>query len=266
MYSDNIKQMVWSYSRLSTYAQCKYQFYLKYIVNDDSDYLSEGNYYAEVGSYVHGILEMIFNNKLSVEDAAQYFVDHYDENVLYSVKKSIMDKTFESCANYFADLSLEWLNNYEIVGVEKNIDINIEGYKFTGYIDLLLNDKQTGEYIVVDHKSSKYPFSKKTNKLLKAQEASYESYKKQMYLYCYAVKEIYGNYPKWIVWNHFKDQEIVKIPFNKNEFLESIKWFVDTIHKIEQDADYEETQDYFYCHNLCEFRHSCEYVRYTDEQ
>jgi len=263
-YAKQIQSMVWSYSRLTSFAQCKYQFYLKYIVNNEEQYMPEGNYYAEVGSYVHKILEKIFNNELSVDDASSYFVDHFDENVFYDTKKSTMDKTFESCANYFADLSLDWINKYEIVGVEQEIDIIINGYMFTGYIDLLVKDKDTDEYIIIDHKSAKYPLSKKTGKVLKASEQSFESYKRQMYLYCKFVNEHYGVYPRWIIWNHFKDGEIVKIPFDSNEYDEAIKWFTHIIHDIENENEYNETIDYFYCNNLCEFRNSCEYNQYKD--
>ena len=256
--------MVWSYSRISTYAQCKYQFYLKYIVNDTDEYMPEGNYYAEVGSYVHSILEKIFKGELSVDDAAQYFVDNYENNVFYSVKQSIMDKTFDMCADYFADLSLEWLNDFDIVGVEKEIETYIGEYKFTGFIDLLIRDKKTGDFIIIDHKSAKYPFSKKTQKLLKASENSFESYKKQMYLYSHAIKEMYGVYPKWIIWNHFKDHEVVRIPFNEKDYANSIDWFIETIREIKMDESYPENQEYFYCHNLCDFRHSCEYARFEE--
>ena len=263
-YADQIQSMVWSYSRLTSYAQCKYQFYLKYIVNDNEQYLSEGNYYAEVGSYVHSILEKIFNHELKVDDASAYFVDHFDENVFYMTKKKIMDKSFESCANYFADLTLDWIDHFEIIGVEQEIDIVIDGYRFTGYIDLLIRDKRNSDYIIIDHKSAKYPLSKKTGKVLKTSEQSFESYKKQMYLYSKYVYERYGVYPKWIVWNHFKDGEIVKIPFDSNEYDNAIKWFTRIIHDIENENEYNETIDYFYCNNLCEFRNSCEYNQYKE--
>lgn len=265
MYSEQIDSIVWSYSRLTSFAQCKYQFYLKYIVNDDEQYLSEGNYYAEVGSYVHEILEKIFKNELSIDEASTYFVDHFDDYVFYKTKKSIMDKTFEACANYFADLSLDWIKTYDVLGVEQNIDIEIGGYRFTGYIDLLLREKSSGDYIVVDHKSAKYPLSKKTGKVLKASEHSFESYKRQMYLYCYYVYEKYGAFPKWIVWNHFKENEIVKIPFDRKEYNDSIKWFTQTIHEIEFESEYKESFDFFYCNNLCEFRNTCEYNRFKDD-
>lgn len=259
MYTESIKNMIWSYSRLTCFAQCKYQFYLKYIVNDDEQYLSEGNFYAEVGTYVHSILEMIFSGNLELEEAAQYYVDHFDDNVFYKTKKKLMDTTFEACANYFSDLSLEWLNDYEVIGIEKQIHVTIDGYQFTGFIDLLLKEKATGDYILLDHKSAKYPLSKLTHKVLKAQEHSFDKYKKQMYLYCRAIKDEYGVFPKWIVWNHFKECEYVKIPFEESEYDKTIQWFVNTIHDIEAEDVYEPTQDFFYCNNLCDFRHSCEY-------
>ena len=37
----------WSYSRTTSFDHCKYEFYLDYVINDDDQYLSEGNFYAE---------------------------------------------------------------------------------------------------------------------------------------------------------------------------------------------------------------------------
>ena len=81
-----------------------------------------------------------------------------------------------------------------------------------------------------------------------------------MYLYCHAIHQLHGEFPKEICWNHFKDGgQIAKIPFIKEEYDESMKWFRETIQTIEQEKDYEPSEDYFYCFNLCNFRHSCEY-------
>lgn len=265
MYAKEVNEMVWSYSRLTSFEQCKYQFYLNYIVNDDSKYMPEGNFYAELGTFVHSILEKVFKNELSVDDAAQYFVDHFDDNVFYKVKQSIIDKSVENCADYFANLTLGWLKNYEIVGVEQKVGVDINKRPFIGYIDLLLRDKRTGDFTIVDHKSAKYPLSKKTGKVLKASEHSFQSYKKQMYLYCCAVHELYGVYPKWIVWNHFKDGEYVRIPFDENEYKEAVAWFDSMVRKIHDEEDFGETENFFYCHNLCAFRNSCEYASMSKE-
>lgn len=260
-YKDDIDKMRWSYSRLTSFEHCKYEFYLNYIVNDDEEYLSEGNFYAEVGSFVHEILAMIFEGKLTPDEASQYYVDNFDDNVFYKTKQSTMDKTFETCANYFADVDFGWLNDYEILGVEMENKFQIEGYDFIGYIDLLVRDKRDGKIVVIDNKSSEYPF-RLDGKVKAKSKQSFENYKKQMYLYSYAVMEKYGEFPKEITWNHFKDGgKFATIPFIKAEYDEAVKWFVDTIHNIEKEQNFEPNEDFFYCHNLCNFRHSCEYVK-----
>lgn len=258
-YKNEIDKMCWSYSRLTTFEHCKYEFYLNYIVNDDEKYLSEGNFYAEVGNFVHEILAEIFNGKLTPDEASQYYIDNFDNNVFYKTRQSVMDKSFESCADYFSSVDFSWLNDYEIFGVEREVKTKIEGYNFIGYIDLLLRDKRDGGIVILDNKSSKYPF--KNNGEIKSKlKQNFESYKKQLYLYSYAVKEEYDEFPKELKWNHFKDDgKISTIPFDTNEYEDTIKWFVKIISNIENEADYEPTQNYFYCNNLCNFRSSCEY-------
>ena len=156
----NDRKTRWSYSRATCFGHCKYEFYLDYIINDDNQYLSEGNFYAEVGSYVHEILAMVFKGELKVEDALQYYIDNYDNYVCYKVKKSTMEKSYETIADYFASLDIEWLKDYEILGVELEQRFTVDGYDFIGFIDLLLRDKRDGKIVVLDHKSSEYPFKK----------------------------------------------------------------------------------------------------------
>ena len=159
--------MRWSYSRLTSFERCQYEFYLNYIVNDNSKYLSEGNFYAEVGIFVHEILAKIFNGELTPDEASRYYMDNYANNVFYKTKKTSMKKTFELCAEYFATVDFCWLNDYEILGVEHKVEFEIDGYSFVGYIDLLLKDKRDGEIVIVDHKSSPYPLkSDGTGRLL----------------------------------------------------------------------------------------------------
>lgn len=271
-YKDDIDNMHWSYSRLTSFERCKYEFYLNYIVNNDEQYLSESNFYAEVGIFVHDILAKIFNKftknkkspKLSLDEAAQYYVDNFDDNVFYKVKKSTMDKTFELCADYFANMETDWLKDYEVLGVELEVEFKIEDYDFIGYIDLLLRDKRDDKIVVVDHKSSPYPL-KLNGEVKKNSLHSFEAYKKQMYLYSYAVKEKYGEFPKEIRWNHFKDNgKMVSIPFKKEEYDAAVKWLVDTIHNIENEDNFKPSLDYFYCKNLCNFRNCCEYCKDSD--
>ena len=261
--NNNERKTRWSYSRTTCFRHCKYEYYLGYVICDDDLYLSEGNYYAEVGSFVHEILAKIFSGELNQDDAAQYFVDNYDNNIFYKVKKSTMDKTFELIADYFANLDISWLDNYEIIGVELEVKFKVDDYEFIGFIDLLLRDKRDGKIVVIDHKSSEYPF-KQNGSIKKKSEHSFNLYKKQMYLYCHAVKQLYGEFPKEITWNHFKDGgKFATIPFIQSEYDETMDWFRKTLMTIDGENDFEPTPDFFYCHNLCNFRASCEYAKDT---
>ena len=263
-YSKQINDMIWSYSRVLEYTNCPYSFYLKYIINDEDLYLPEGNYYAEVGSFVHKILEMVFKGELDIDDALDYYLANYDDNVFYTVRQSIMDSTYIQCAEYFANEKLEWLNGYDVIGVEQEISIDVGDYKFTGYIDLILQDKETGEITIVDHKSSKYPFKKDGKTVLKNSKASFEKYKLQMYLYSKYIFDTFGRYPKYLAWNHFKSQKIAKIEFKQDEYEIALQWFIWQIVNINNDESFEANIDHFYCRNLCDFRSTCEYFNQDD--
>ena len=263
-YKEQIDKMRWSYSRLSNFDTCKYGFYLNYIINNDEEYLSEGNFYAETGSFMHEILAMIFSGTMSPDDALQYYIENFDENVFYEVKPSTREKTYELCADYLGSGDFSWIDNYEVLGVEQEIEFEINGYKFVCYIDLLLRDKKDSGIVVLDHKSAPYPF-KKNGEVKKNSEKSFNHYKKQMYIYCYAIYQKYGEFPKEITWNHFKDMgKFATIPFKKGEYDDTMKWLEDTIHIIESEESFDPTLDYFFCKNLCNFRASCEYCATAD--
>lgn len=263
-YKSKIKEMIWSFSRLSTFNKCKYAFYLNYLQEDNKEYLPEGNYYAEVGSFMHNILEKIFKGELQIKDAANYFIDNYDSNVFYSVRESIMDKTYDKCLSYLADTDFDWINQYEILGVEKEIKFKIEDKKFIGYIDLLLRDKSDGRIVVMDHKSDEYPFNKNGSIKAKCKEL-FEDHKRQMYLYSCAINDEYHEYPKELRWNHFKDEgKVSLVVFDKKDYDKSIEWALNTIRAIETETDYisdldPQGSDFFFCNNICGFRNSCEY-------
>ena len=251
----------WSYSRASCFDNCKYEYYLQYIVRDPDTYLSEGNFYAEIGGYCHEILAMIFRGELKKEDAARYFEDNYGFHVFYQASQSAMENAYSSCLSYFNNIDLSWLKPYDVVGVELEKEFCYKNLSFIGIIDLLLRDKKDGKFVIMDHKSSSYPF-KKDGGLKKHSESAFETYKRQMYLYCYAVKTDYGDFPKKIIWNHFKDGgKLAEIPFDESEYRRSLDWYVKVIADANKEEDYEPSQDFFYCKNLCNFRNSCEYAK-----
>lgn len=249
----------WSYSRATCFGHCKYEYYLNYIVKNDDLYLSESNFYAEIGSFVHEILALVFSGKLKTVDAYKYFKKNYKEKIFYATKKATMDKINDIVGTYLKNLNVDWINQYEVLGVELEVKFKVDNHDFIGYIDLLLRDKQNGKIVILDHKSSEYPF-KQNGEIKKKSEASFNLYKKQMYLYCHAVKQLFGEFPERIIWNHFKDGgKLAEIPFKESEYQEALKWFSDTVDEINREENFDPHEDFFYCSNLCNFRNSCEY-------
>lgn len=262
--------MTFSFSRLNSFENCKYEWYLNYLLLDENGkhiYDKEQNFYAAFGKFCHGILEKILRDKMTIEESADYYQDNFDEQIeCWDVSDTIRDKYFYLGLDYFSVLDFEWLKKYEILGVEKKVVFEIADTHFVGFIDLLIREKDTGDIIVIDHKSSEYPIGKKGNVLKKHQD-SYEAYKRQLYLYSIAVFNEYGKYPKELWWNYFKEQQWLKLPFIHSEYDNSIEWVKDTLLQIKNEEDYEPTEDYFYCNNLCGFRNSCDYklLREDDE-
>ena len=254
-YKKELDGFTWSFSRIHMYEQCPYAFYLKYIENREG----EGNFYAENGSIMHKVFQMLLNHEISLEDAPEVYIDLYDE-IEETVQQQTMDKTFNKCLDYLCETEDLDLNKYEILGVEEKLEFKIDKYKFIGYADLILKEKATGRILLIDHKSSDH-FLKKNGDVLKSQEENYRAYKKQMYLYCKGIKEKYGFFPDECCWHHFKDSGILEyFPFDEREYTDAQLWAVKTIKRIYRDKHFLENRNYLRCWLLCDYRNDCEYL------
>ena len=255
-YKKILYDVVWSFSTLHSYENCPYGFYLKKL---DGSEINEGNFYAEAGSFVHEVNAKLFDGILKIDDAIDYYIDNYENNVVYTAKQSTMEKKYNQGIDYLAAFNTEKLKDYEILGVEKEVHFKIDKYNFIGFIDLLLRSKQTNKILIVDHKSLDH-FMKKDGTPLKNQLPHFEAYSKQMYLYSKPIFEEYGEYPDRIIWNHFFDQQITNIQFNKDDYENTLKWAVDIIHAIYKDKKFNAKQTYMMCKVLCGYRNSCCYA------
>ena len=255
-YKKILDDITWSYSRIRQYEQCPYGFYLNKL---DCTEIDEGNFYAESGSFLHEVNAKLFDGTLKIDDAIDYYIENYGNSVVYTAKQSTMDKKYNQGIDYLAAFDFEKLKDYEILGVEKKVLFEIEGYKFIGFIDLLLRNKHTNKILLVDHKSLDH-FMKKDGTPLKNQLPHFEAYSKQMYLYSKAIYEEYGEYPDRIIWNHFFDQQVTNIPFNREDYNNALKWAVDIIKEIYKDKKFEAKQSYMMCKVLCGYRNCCCYA------
>lgn len=252
-----IDTMTWSFSRLNSFDNCKYEWLLKYIEEPQENILD--SCYGQGGGFAHELLEGYFKGEIDFWDLPLLFETEFADKVTEYFPtingKNLRDDYYDKLLDYFNNFEpLE--NKYEILGVEKKVEFEIDGYQFIGFIDLLLKNTETNEIIILDHKSSSMKF-KKNGDLSKASLPKFEEFKKQLYLYSVPIIEEYGRVDR-LVWNLFKDHGKIDIPWKYNEYEASRKWAIDQIHRIENETDWE-PQDYsfMYCNYLCSKRIGC---------
>jgi len=234
----------WSFSRINAYCTCPRMFYMSYIQCLDKT----GNAFAEWGSFGHYILEKYFRKELEFFELSNIYSSEYEGNV----KASFPPNPYVNLNHRYYDVGKEYFDTFEglfekaeILGVEEEIHINIDKYKFVGYIDLILRDDKG--IIIVDHKS-KSKFKSKKEK---------DEYLRQLYLYSIHIYEKYGEYPYMLVFNMFRANEIIEEKFDITAYELAKEWAVDTIEKIYKDMDFKSSQDDFFCNWLCSCNAHC---------
>lgn len=161
----------YSYSKISTYKQCKFKFKLKYL---DKNYLYSANIATEFGSLIHEIEESIahaikagtqidyvaLKNKFIVE--SRKIALKYPE-AYYSADKS--GRTYQEKAYLYLDSAIYRLENFmishpnlRILGIEEKFEYNYDNiHSFNGSIDRAFIDEATGEILIQDIKSWAVP-------------------------------------------------------------------------------------------------------------
>lgn len=260
VYKNLLDGMVWSYSRLTAYEHCPFSWYRRYIEWE----VGQGSFYADNGKAMHEVFDELVKGTVSFEDAPSLYLEKY-EQIENSVKQEIMDKTFDACVNYLCNINENILDGYHVVGSEVKLEFKIGEYDFVGYIDLLLQDDEDN-LIVVDHKSSD-PFLKKNGEPYAKTKEQFENYIRQQCLYCIGIKEKLGEYPKKIVFHHFKNDGRLTIVPVKEELIDGSKaWALNVISQIYSDEKFEAMTKTGFCYRLCDYRYDCEYTKEEDDE
>lgn len=249
--------MIWSFSRLNSFYNCRYEWKLHYMDCNKGCESAMGQF----GTFCHKILEKYAKGQLSLYELPDYYEDHFFDEVIEEFPPNkyvdIQQTYYEKGLDYFNNIDLIF-DDYEILGVEKEVRFKIDEYDFIGFIDLLLREKSSGKIIIMDHKSASIKVLK-NGKISKSDLDHFEEFKRQLYLYSKPIIEEYGAVDV-LQWNMFKDQKFISIPWNEDEYTEAIKWALDTIDLIKKEEEWLPNPDFFYCHNLCSQRkNACEF-------
>lgn len=261
-YKDRLDNMVWSYSRVNSYAQCPFGWKLRYI-----DHVSqEGSAFAEWGSLCHSIFEDYAKGELMEYELGDAYEERYYEymkNEFPPSRGQPLDQKYYERGHELFSMFPGFSDNWEILGVELEVNLEVGGRKFTGFIDLLVRERDTNQLMVIDHKSK--------SKFKNTQELA--DYAHQLYLYAEWVYQTYGEYPATLMFNMFRVGEEIKLEFDKDDLDKAKQWFTDVIDAIYEDVDfwdkivlaYEKKNiplskyknDDFFCRWLCGSRKHC---------
>jgi hypothetical protein len=254
---ERLNDMVWSFSRLNSVGKCAYAWYLHYIAG----YPEQENGFAQFGTILHTTLEKYLKGELDLFSVSEYYQEHYPEIVTCDFPANkyadLGQKAYEAGLEYFNNINFDF-DRYEILGVEKELKFKIGKYMFQGFADAVYKDRETGEIILRDHKTSSFKYLKNGG-ISKTNAEHFEEFKKQEYLYCIPLIEEYGKVDK-LSWNMIRDQRIIEIPFNEKEFEEAQKWAIEQIKTIEREVLWlPDTSSSYFCQVLCGQRANCPY-------
>lgn len=261
-YKDKLDNFTWSFSRLSSYNNCPHEWKEHYI----DELPDEGNCFAEFGSCCHSILEDYAKGNLVEYELGEEFEKRYPSYLKHdfpAFRDNMMARSYyDGACTFFWNFD-GFPQNWEVIGVEQKIEVEIDGRQFQGFIDLLVRDNETGGLIVIDHKSKKNFHS----------QSELEQYAVQPYLYSKWVYETYGSYPEQLIFNLFRTGELVTIRFDQQAYEAALSWFSDTIKRIYKDKSFKDKirikynnehkslrdfkQSDFYCNYLCGSRLRC---------
>jgi hypothetical protein len=172
-----------SYSELKNWNTCPYYHKL---VNIDKIKLFKGNEYTAFGNAVHDTCENMLLNENA--ESNKFFLEKYKE----ALKKLSVDKYDfnKKLALEMKDQGLElipyikpeldsYFNEYKVFSTEEKLfeDIDVDNYKFKGYVDLVLKTSD-GKYHIIDWKTCSWgwDYKKKNDRMITYQLTFYKHF------------------------------------------------------------------------------------------
>lgn len=247
--------MTWSYSRLTSFGDCPYKWFLTYLYRDENGkpLKKKSGFFAEFGSYMHLILQMYLDGTLQKDDLSTFYIKHFSANVRSRAPNyKIYQNYFEQGFKYLDTIEFPSRN---IIGVENKVEFTFADKPWTGFIDVVSDD---GKLIITDHKSRTLKPRSKRSKQTKS-DIELDSYLRQLYVYSAPVKEMYGKYPDTLEFNCFRSNIMIQEPFDIGKFHEMEDFAGREIETITKNDNWEARPEYWRCKYLCDVCNDCEY-------
>lgn len=236
--------MDWSYSRVNSYDQCPRMFYLDYMMCMDR----VENAFAQWGTLAHSLLERYFRGQAELWDLSPLYEKEYykvvtEEFPFPRLEESYYDRGLE----YFDTFGGQLGDEEKVITVEDRYTSKLRGVPVVGVIDLVLSN--SSGLIVCDHKSRGKWKSKEERR----------KYLRQLNLYAIRVKEEYGEWPRELWLNKFREGVLDRESFNIATARADATWFLRSIDSIYKAEKFPAKPDHFFCDHLCSVREHCEH-------
>lgn len=214
-----------SFSEFSKFQSCGHKHllekYLKLVPDTTTIHLIFGN-------SIHKAIELGIKSKSDVNKRVLIFQEDFTKEMMDKMRDSLEYKKLnqfllegENIIRYLSTEKL--LKKYEIIGVEYLLYEPLFGiFHFKGFIDLIVRDKKTGRYVIIDWKTSgqEWDVSKKKKDIIFMCQMRF-------YKYFFSIKE---NIPfdqidcRYVVLNRLQDKNYPEGGFGK---LQKVEIFAD---------------------------------------
>lgn len=246
-----LSDMVWSYSRISSFHMCPYKFFLTYIIPCEKSNM----FFSDFGSLMHSKIADFLNGTAGREAVVSDYILNFRNSV---PAKAPSAKIF---VNYFSQ-GLNYLKNLEmphekIIGVEKRVEYSIGDYRFIGFIDLI-TQASNGALCITDHKSRALSPRSCGARYTKS-DAELDSYLRQLYLYAIPVQRIFGSSPALLRFNCYRTGAVIEEAYSASAMESSQKWALQSIDAILNCSEWNADMEYYKCRYLCDVHNDCEF-------
>jgi putative RecB family exonuclease len=249
--------VTYSHSRLSTFEQCPLKFKFKYIdkIIPEIKQSIEGF----LGNMVHETLEWIYNESakgkiFQLDEVLNFYVMQWNKYFNNEIKITKNHLNAEYYFNKGIKLLIDYFIKYSpfqdnTIAVEKKIVFPLDEngkYLIEGYIDRLVQDKESNIFEIHDYKTSEF---------LKSQEELDND--RQLALYSIGIRKLFQEAKDiHLIW-HFLDFNKKLVSRRTDAQLEELKLkIIQLIEKIESTVEFNSNPSTL-C-NWCEFKNYCD--------
>ena len=146
----------WSFSKVETYLQDKYEYYLKYVAKIKGD--RDDSAYGSYGTLVHDTIEAFYNKQITKEEVLQQYDNKSTELEMFGRKFDRTDEQknekikldYDVCVRHYLE-RIERPNNKFVTELPVILDLTPK-IILVGYIDLL--EYVENDLVITDFKTS----------------------------------------------------------------------------------------------------------------